>query len=394
MMGTVKLAPAMLVLVALAAPAAAAPMLSPITSRDYAIELYDGVALGSTAVVGMGGAAAGLAIGSSGTLVNPSAMAVRPTTDTDTWSWDYHFDYLNASLSSDYGNTGLPPADGGTSIVTGGLGLRLHDWAIAATATEASAPIAAMAGTPGLRASTLRVQLALSTWIPRIDLAIGVALQAAQFGLAQDGGGSLFQITGGGVEGGATWIPRMRDLRVGVSAATPIAGGSVATDACDPAMCDGFILPDRVVSPWRIAIGGAYRFAATRWNQPVGGWFRDERALTLVADLVVIGASSDAYGLQAFGQKQLERAGSVVSWSPRIGAEYEWLPGRLRLRAGSYWEPGRYDGVGGRLHGTFGVEVRVLQFWFWGARRRGRISLTADVASLYRNIALSIGFWH
>jgi hypothetical protein len=392
MMEAVKLA--LVLVAALAVPVAAAPALSPITSRDYAIELYDGVALGSTAVVGMGGAATALAIGSSGTLVNPSAMAVRPATDTETWNWDYHFDYLNASLSSDYGNTGLPPEDGGTSIFTGGLGLRIHDWAIAATATEASAPIAAQPGATALRASTLQLQLALSTWIPRADLAVGLALQAAQFGLAQDGAGSLFQITGFGAEAGATWIPRLRDFRVGAAVATPIAGGSVATDACDPMMCDGFILPERVVSPWRASVGGAYRFARERWNQPVGGWFRDERALTLVADLVVFGASSDAYGLQAFGHKELERAGSVIAWSPRAGAEYEWLPGRLRLRAGSYWEPGRYDGVGGRLHGTFGVEVRVLQFWFWGARRRGRLSLTADVASLYRNIALSIGFWH
>jgi hypothetical protein len=389
----------LLVLCGLAAPAAADPVLSPVTDRDYAIDLYDGVALGSTAVVGMGGAATALANGSAGTLVNPSAPAVRSTTDTDTWSWDYHFDYLNAALSTDYGNTGLGLDAGGTSIVTGGLSLRIHNWAAAVTATEASTPIPQMAGAQGLRASTLRLQLALATWIPQLDLAAGLAIRSAQFDLHPDCAGmgcdSLFTIAGAGLEGGATWIPRKQDFRIGAELATPIAGGSVTADGCaDPTSCDGFILPERVVSAWRFAVGGAYRWAPTRWNQLVGGWFRDERSLTVALDLVITGPSPDAYGLEAFGQKELERSGRHASYSVRGGAEYEWLPGRLRVRAGSYWEPGRYDGVGGRFHGTFGVEVRVLQFWFWGARRRGKISLTADVASLYRNVALSIGFWH
>src|SRR5438132_2275382 len=96
----------LLPLVASWAGSAHADSLPPITDRNYAIELYDGVALGNTAVVGMGGAAVALAAGSSGTLVNPSAMAVRPTTDTDRWSWDYHIDYLIGSLSSDYDNNG------------------------------------------------------------------------------------------------------------------------------------------------------------------------------------------------------------------------------------------------------------------------------------------------
>jgi len=50
-----------------------------ITNRDYAIDLYDGVAIGSTASVGMGGTGAALITGTSGTLINPSAMAMRPT---------------------------------------------------------------------------------------------------------------------------------------------------------------------------------------------------------------------------------------------------------------------------------------------------------------------------
>jgi len=36
----------------------------------------------------------------------------------------------------------------------------------------------------------------------------------------------------------------------------------------------------------------------------------------------------------------------------------------------------------------------VFQFGFLGRQRRGRITVTADIASRYRNLGLSIGFWH
>jgi hypothetical protein len=110
--------------------------------------------------------------------------------------------------------------------------------------------------------------------------------------------------------------------------------------------------------------------------------------------VVVTGPSENAYGLESFGNHVLQRSGRHTSVSLRGGLEYEWLPGRLRLRGGSYWEPGRFVGVPGRLHVTFGLEVRVFQFGLWGKQRRGRVSLTSDVAERYTNGGISIGFWH
>ena len=77
--------------------ACAEPPTSPITDRDYAIELYDGVAIGNTRRRRhgrRGDRARDRHVG--------HARSTRPrrrcgrTTDTDTWSWDYHLDYLNA----------------------------------------------------------------------------------------------------------------------------------------------------------------------------------------------------------------------------------------------------------------------------------------------------------
>ncbi len=383
-----------------ASVAAAEPPTSPITDSNYAIELYDGVAYGNAAVVGMGGATVALAIGTSGTLFNPSAAAVKPTTDTDYWSWDYHIDAI-AGSSTDYDNNGFTSTYAQNVVGTLGIGARYGEWAIAATGTWQDRPIV----TPDpmeadLQATTYRFQLGVARWVQRLDTAIGVTLKSGMFSLVgdciEDTGDcptTLFSVSGGGIEVGATWIPREHSVRVGAAASSPIKGGNF--EPCDdPVACAGWILPEGVVSAFRLATGVAYRFAGTDWNQLVGGHFRDERSVTVASDLVITGPADNGYGLESFGNQVLQRSGRHTNISTRVGVEWEWLPGRLRLRAGSYWEPGRFVGVPGRLHGTLGVEVRVFQFHLLGKPRRGRITITSDVANRYANGGLSVGFWH
>jgi hypothetical protein len=383
---------ARLALVLVAAAAGPAHADAPITDRAYAIDFYDGVAIGNTAWVGMGGAGAALIVGSAGALINPSAPAVRPTTDLDRWSWDYHFDYLTGQYSSDYDNNGVvQPATGGARLITGGLAGRYRDWAAAVTATAQTAPLGDPAGE--LTAQALRIRTVVAKYFPDRDIAVGVGVQSVILEVAQADMPTLFEITGFGLIGGITYVPRLRDFRVAGSIESRILGEDVQA-TCDPSDCNGYILPERVAAPARGVVGFAYRFAETAWNQPVGGVFRDERSLTLTADVLVTSPSPDAYGLEAFGMQMLQRSGADFAISGRAGAEVEPLPGRLRVRAGSYWEPGRFEGVGGRIHGTFGLEVRVFEVPVWGKRRRGRVSFTGDVASRYRNLAVSIGLWH
>lgn len=363
----------------------------PITNTNYTIEFYDGVAIGNTQLVGMGGAGTAVITGTSGALLNAAAMAVRPTTDTTNWNWDWHVDFLTAGASKDYDNNGRD-SQGGASLLTAGLGFRIQDWAIAGTFIGQAAPIEG--SSPALDVEAVRGRGMISKYFPSFDTAIGVGIQVGSLSVDNnlDDADALFKVTGYGPIVGATWLPKYRDVRFAAAFEGRIVGQDV-TATCDPMNCQGFILPDRVTTPWRVILGGAWRFSPTQWNQLVGGNFRDERSLTLAADVVVVGASKEAYGVEAFGMHQLQRTGRNTAVSVRGGAEFEWIPGRLRLRAGSYWEPERYDDVGGRLHITFGTELRVLEFFAWG-RRRGRISFTADIAERYRNVALSVGFWH
>jgi len=387
------------VLVLLIARGAAA---DPIVDRNYAIELYEGVAIGDSALTGMGGAGAANVLGSAGALINASAPAVRRTTDNDSWSWDYHLDFLSGQFSSDYDNNGVvAPQTGGAQLVTGGLSLRFGKWSGAITSTAQSAPVDGSAN-PALDAQVLRFKFVIARFFERADLALGVGIQSVSFQLLDiDDATTLFSLTGAGLEAGATWLPRGESYRVGVAVESRIIGSQVASSTCDPMACNPtddpmamtYILPGEVESPGRTIVGFAYRWAATEWNQQVETKYRDEVSVTGVADIVIAGSSANGYGIEAFAMQQLQRSGARVTVSPRAGVEVEALPSRLRLRTGTYWEPARFDGVAGRIHGTFGLELRALEFHLWGLRR-GKLGATFDIARRYRNIGLSIGFWH
>ncbi len=374
----------------------------PIVDREYAIELYEGVAIGDSALTGMGGAGAARVNGSAGALINAAAPAIRRVTDNDSWSWDYHLDFLTGRFSTDYDNNGqVASAAEGSQLVTAGLALRFGKWAGAFTATVQSSPIDG-SEMPRLIASTVRSKLVFARWIERADLSIGAGLQTVAFQLGAENEQPLFDLTGAGLVVGATWLPRGENYRAAVALESRIISSQVGSGTCDPNMCSAdpgdpnstvYILPNEVESPGRTIVGMAYRWAESPWNQQVKTKFQDEFSVTVTGDLVLAGSSLRGHGVEAFAMQQLQRSGSHVTASPRAGVEVEAIPGRLRLRGGSYWEPERFEGVRGRIHGTFGLELRALEFRMWGLRR-GKLGATFDIARRYRNIGASIGFWH
>ena len=397
---------AVLAVAAAAGTAAAGPTLTPITNRDYAIDMYSSIPFGDSAALAMGGANVARASGSSGALDNPAASAIRKSTD-DVWGVDYHIDYLNGSLSSDYGNSGIDYAamgldnpDTKSQQLTLGGALRVYNWGAAISATVRSMRITDTEAAAGgeLYAETLLLKGSLAHFFEGPDIALGIGGQVAVFNLQTDCAGpqcgTLFTVSGTGAQLGATWLPHMQSFRFGGVFSTGITGSDVSGGSCmDPNNCDGFILPDKVVVPATVTAGFAYRFAPTEWNQQTAGAFRDEMSFTLAFDAVMTAPIDNSYGIDAFGIKYLEQSGQHFGVSPRGGFEWEMVPGRFRLRGGSYWEPSRFDGVGGRVHGTFGLELRVFEVDVWGLRR-GRITLTGDLARDYSNLGISVGLWH
>jgi len=388
----------------------------PIVDRDYAIDLHQGAVLGSARAVGMGGTGVATGLGSAGALFNPAAVAVRPETSTGEWDWDWHFDYLSSSVGTDYDNNGQPqettfgPFQG--PLITAGLVGQYRSWGLGVSLVYLQHPIE-RSDTLTLLPRVVIGRVGLARSFRADQLTFGLAFRSGSFQLSEvitdaNGGEAttdLFSIGGSALELGGLWRPRDRNLRVGATASLPVTGDRVDVAECDPLDCggerdgDGYILPERAVLPWQVSVGAAWRRAPTAWNQRVPGDWRDEEYVLLSADLVVTGHVPGAYGVEAFSARELQPSGRDVGISPRAGIEYEWVPGRFRVRGGTYWEPSRFrdtDGepIDGRLHITAGLDLRVWSFGLWGERYRVRMSLTSDAASQYGNGGISIGFWH
>jgi hypothetical protein len=381
----------------------------PITDRDYVLDLYQGPVLGAGRMVSMGGAAVALAEGSASMLVNPAAPAIRLPTSIDEWDWDWHADWLDPSLARDYDNDGRPNEIGlgeAPLITLGAIG-QYRGWGLGTSIVMGTRAIelgASSGGADQLTSSFVigRVILAHAFERPRVTVGLGVRtvlfdVARTAMAIGEDGGQerseSRYAAGGASLEAGAVWQPVDRDLRVGAAVKLAVQGRGSSV-RCDPATCDGPVPPRAVNVPWEVALGFAWRWGPTRWNRRMAGPWRDERALILTGDVVFTGPTHDGHAYEAFLDEMLRPSGRDASVSVRAGAEHEWLPGRLRVRGGSYWEPGRVEGANGRLHVTTGLEWRFWQFRFRDEPYRLRFSLTADVARDYRNGGVSIGLWH
>lgn len=378
------------------------------TDRDFTIDVYQGAALGSGEIVGMGGTAIATAKGSAGMSANPASPGVRSETSTKLRDWDWHIDWISKNIGSDFDNNGIETEEKfqGLPAFTIGAVFNYGQFGLGASVLYSSneVPIEGQAADAITSTLTARLALGCALWDDR--LTVGAGIVAGTFDIARQpedqaiGGQQLFSLSGAALETGAIWRPHWTDIRVGVTGQLPVTGKAVEIeDACDPLDCEGYVVPERASVPWRVGAGFAWRYGETRWNRPVYKRWRDERYVTLAADVLVTGTTEDGYGIEAYSQGRLQPSGRDVSVSVRGGVEYEWVPGWFRIRGGSYYEPARYqdgmgDDVAGRVHFTLGLDVRIFSFQIWGKRYRVRISLTSDGAEGYANGGVSIGFWH
>lgn len=204
---------------------------------------------------------------------------------------------------------------------------------------------------------------------------------------------TLFTQLGISPDAGVVWMPKGTDFRVAASGGLPLRTAPIQFN-CDPNNCAGYILPSNAVVPWDATLGAAWRLGPTPWNDKVAGDYRDERQLTVAFELSLMGAVDNGYGMEAFAAKQLQVSGRTVSVTPRLGLETEAIEGWLRVRAGSYLEASRFPETSARLHGTTGAQVRVFSFRLAGHERRVAVSGAADIATRYKNLSVSVGFWN
>jgi hypothetical protein len=186
---------------------------------------------------------------------------------------------------------------------------------------------------------------------------------------------------GGALSVGGLWAPTGVPLRLGASARTPArAALSGVIDSIDGRVPVGARLP------WRTAAGaswtlGAKNIAGRYAPDKVHVGASDGPTVLLTSEVVWTGGSADAVGLVPLVTGgPIQPAGS--SLEVHGGAEADLARRYLRLRAGAYTQPGRFEGTPARGHVTGGVALQVFRFpsdlpW----RLTGSIDAAADEVS-------------
>jgi hypothetical protein len=120
------------------------------------------------------------------------------------------------------------------------------------------------------------------------------------------------------------------------------------------------------------------------------------RFLLFSADVIAVGPTPDGVGLESFLSQQRQESGRHTTFGFRFGIEGEPIAYWVQMRAGTYLEPSRFAGVGYRVHGTLGADVRLFSWDFFGLLDEFtlRAGAAADVAERYLNAGVGIGLWH
>lgn len=122
--------------------------------------------------------------------------------------------------------------------------------------------------------------------------------------------------------------------------------------------------------------------------------------LLLLLSILVSGPTKDGVSLERFLAQSVEGvgtsgviggSGASVNFSPRFGVEVEPIPSWLIMRAGSYYEPSRFGGVG-RQHFTFGSEVRLFETDIFGLTPLSPWGVigAVDLSPRYQSVSVSL----
>lgn len=363
---------------------------------DPELEFHRGVVLGSARVLGMGGACIAVAEGARSQLMNPAAIARRKQ-----GGWVRRLDG-----DADLATVNLPWSERPRS--PSNLDESQPQWLLTTNANarynRVGVGVGLLSHAYSFEAGALRLR--------QNELSVGAALTSRDaswtvgvLGVWEDtavvrtgpGGGPVLSASGPGFVLGGLWSPADRNTRLGAQVMLGEQAPNVVQRSEDPA--EGYALSG-VHSPWQVGLGGAVRFGGpSPWNArprfgDTSSWVLPfVPSVLLAGDLVLIGPSAGAVSPGAWLEGRRDSA--ALSWTARTGAEATVWDGRLRARTGFYWEPGRFTDTPGRLHTTFGADVRVR------VKIRSRVTLpldfrltpAVDLAPGYVRTGFGVGVW-
>ncbi|MCS6798731.1 MAG: hypothetical protein NZ898_09390 [Myxococcota bacterium] len=357
-----------------ATPLAGSARAQALERNDFVIDLFQGPVLGSSRIVGMGGAHAGIAEGIDGVPWNPAANASRAPWELSWFEWEVSFSALfpGAFVGDDFFNVGPGEAERVAQFVFVSAGLRLQMDHVGIGALLHDQLFVVGRETPApLEALLVRAHVGLAHQLLDGQLVAGLGVRQAALYLSSRGLG-LVDFDGTAVETGLLVRLEGSPWRLGVAARSPVLSRAVRTDGVERGpdgvlRAAGFVLPRAVRMPWELQLGGAWQLGRPlnlRYDDP------DERERRI--RLEAARARWERERLQVDAERG-EGAGGAVARDP-----YRWLPRRARDEA--WWAAER-----ARRRDEEALVERRIELDRWVAEQRVRrlarryLLVTADV---------------
>lgn len=376
-------------------------------SAETKLDYSQGPVLNSNRIIGMSGAFVSIAEGADAHLINPASFAMRaPHSRNDFFDWDWSLYYLSDAVSRD-GSTPEAGAPAGFVDSTdffglgidarfGIVGFGLHAYS---KTYDVSLPTYSAEGRlleSNYRLNQTIFALGVGMAAPWFDMTFGLSLKGGNFGIEGSTAGTLLDLNGVGVSGGAVWHPRGKPYRAGMVVTSRVRVATVET--LPPPEFSGLEVQSMAV-PGRASFGGSWMFGERHYN-PTQTWGMDaftvsneshqrRRQYILASmDLVLDMPTDDTISVASFLRGPAQVSGRSLTASPRAGVESEFWPNRMRARSGVYYEPSRVESASGRVHFTAGADLRVSFITAWN------LNFVVDLAPNYVNGGLGLSFWH
>jgi hypothetical protein len=358
----------------------------PIQDNNYRLDLRQGPIIGSAKQVALGGAYIGIAEGITSLSSNPAGVAFRPSRSTEEFDWDWTAGVVNLE-AKDFDNNGFsPPNYASHRIVNLGLMGQYGPWGIG---IKSDSELLKLKDVPNRNEEYVfnSTTFAVGRQFMGQQWTVGAGLRTTRVQVRNSPADLLTgELSGLGWEAGVLWNPEKGPWRVGIAYASAIdSKQSVAQGSGSPVTVDGLIVPSDATLPAQLGFGVSY--------QTKSAPFWAGKPWLLTADLVFIGKSENAVGIESVLAQVKQPVGTKETVSPRVGTEVEAWPGRARLRLGSYYEPAFYADAQSRTHITGGTEIRIFKTHLWG-EHDWSLTYTFDSARDYLSNFLSIGFWY
>ncbi len=373
----------------LCAPAAHAQ-----TGEREVVEMHSGPLLANTRIVGLSGAYASVAEGAGGLLENPASLPNRMQHTLDrrfAWSMALNLSVVRGGSGRDLDQSGLASQWDSSVLAFVALQLQFGRHAVGIAFSGVSLQFTdEVNGEGSFNQQLAGIGYGISTLGGRLDLGVftlGAATSVETESIAETD-------TAFGLEVGALYKPRNQPWRLALAVRTPMRAETVAdTSTGEP--------PPVLFAPGQVRFAGSYMFGPRNYN-PAPSWGVSSRAhvaegrspedlargyTLLSASLEVTARSPNALGPSSWIAGSDLRAGTRITLSPRLGVESEVVDNLLIVRAGSHWDPSRYEGQGGRLHGTGGFDIRVPIGIDW------KLSFAVDGAPRFFKFAFGFGIW-